>query len=346
MYKLSLRCGHLFGWNPFSIVVVPVTVLLLFFYGLSYLEYTEKYLAVTVARILPPHCWVWTLITFSFYNPNVFGVISDILTIYLVYIFILSSWRWLEVTKFFLVIQLISALLCVFILFVGYAITSDMDLLWNVPIHGLCPLLGGVLIAARQVTPDTVLAKLPLGKFRMKHVPFACLLAVFLGAAFRILYFIPVIAVTSGVIISWIYLRFYQKHPNGDIGDTTDAFKFSGCFPNHLEPPISIASNTIYNFLVRIRLCRKRSQVMTFAPENLSVKIVESDPSSRRRQLALQVLREKLPMPPAYTSSLLDSPPQTQKEDPSQSSPQIPRILEPIPERSYSVPVESSTNKP
>uniref|UniRef100_A0A0X3Q0U0 Transmembrane protein 115 n=1 Tax=Schistocephalus solidus TaxID=70667 RepID=A0A0X3Q0U0_SCHSO len=285
MFKLSLHCGrlHPFSLSPFSVVIVPVTVFLLIFYALSYLEYTEKYLAITVARILPPYCWVWTLITFSFYNPSVFGVISDIITIYLVYIFVFPSWKWIEVSKFCLVVQIISALFSVFILFIGYAITFDPDLLWRVPIHGLCPLLGGVLVAARQITPDTILAKLPLGKFRTKHVPFAFLLIVFLGAAFRILYFVPAIAATLGVIISWIYLRFYQKHPNGDVGDTTDAFKFSGCFPNHLEPPISIASNTIYNLLVRIRLCRKRSPNIAFAAENISVKIVESDPSNRRR---------------------------------------------------------------
>ncbi|KAL7054714.1 hypothetical protein AAHC03_025820 [Spirometra sp. Aus1] len=115
-----------------------------------------------------------------------------------------------------------------------------------------------------------------------------------------------------------------------------------------LEPPISIASNTIYNLLVRIRFCRQSPPTMVFAAENVSVKIVESDPSNRRRQLALQVLREKLPMPPVYQSSLLDFPSPTLKEDSCQPPPQIPRVLEPIPERPPSdrVSVEPSAQKP
>ncbi|BHF62699.1 hypothetical protein SprV_0200568500 [Sparganum proliferum] len=87
---------------------------------------------------------------------------------------------------------------------------------------------------------------------------------------------------------------------------------------------------------------------MVFAAENLSVKIVESDPSNRRRQLALQVLREKLPMPPVHQSSHLDFPSPTLKEDSCQPLPQIPRVLGPIPERPPSdrVSVEPSAQKP
>lgn len=46
-------------------------------------------------------------------------------------------------------------------------------------------------------------------------------------------------------------------------------------FPNHLEPPVSIASNAIYNLLVKLHLCRSQMVFDTECLEpSLSVRVV------------------------------------------------------------------------
>lgn len=217
--------GGVFGLNLWAILVL---CLLGLFYGLSFVHDSTPYLAITVARVLPPNCWIWTLLTFSFFNTHIIRLLFDMATVYLINVVMFPSWNMREAVKFCALSQLLSACLVICTLFIGYASTFNVDLLWKTPICGLSPLLGSSLVVARQLTPDNVLATLPLGKFRTKHITFTMLFCFLIFAIFHITTYVHLLLLTYGVFVSWIYLRFFQRHNNGDIGDTTDAFKFSG----------------------------------------------------------------------------------------------------------------------
>jgi hypothetical protein len=62
-------------------------------------------------------------------------------------------------------------------------------------------------------------------------------------------------------------------------------------FPNVLQPPIAVVSNTIHGFFVRIGLCRKvvRRFDMSNAPPGLVINLPGIDPhdSERRRYVWL-----------------------------------------------------------
>lgn len=58
-----------------------------------------------------------------------------------------------------------------------------------------------------------------------------------------------------GLLVSWFYLRFVQKHPNGVRGDHSPSFAFHTFFPNVLQPLVKMVANTIYAGLAAIRLC-------------------------------------------------------------------------------------------
>ena len=60
---------------------------------------------------------------------------------------------------------------------------------------------------------------------------------------------IPKMFFCSGLVISWIYLRFYQMHANGSRGDTADGFAFASFFPNVIQPPIAVFGNTVFSIL-------------------------------------------------------------------------------------------------
>ena len=49
----------------------------------------------------------------------------------------------------------------------------------------------------------------------------------------------------SGMVVAWVYLRFYQRQ-NGtkEKGDMSDSFTFASFFPEVVRPPIAILANT------------------------------------------------------------------------------------------------------
>ncbi|VDD83472.1 unnamed protein product [Mesocestoides corti] len=264
----------------FGVKVWPVLsmAILIIFYGLSFVDSSVFYFAITVARVLPPHYWFWTLFTFSFFNNRLLHVVFDMATVYLVDVVMFPSWNLSEVIRCCVLAQFFSSGLVVCTLFLGYACTFNLDLLWTTPICGLSPLLGAALVVARQLTPDNVLANLPLGKFRTKHIAFTMFFCFLILAVLHVTDYVHFLLLTYGALVTWVYLRFFQRHSNGDIGDTTDAFDFSGFFPNHLEPPIAIISNAIYNLLVKVRICKdKRILDTDYCDTSFAVRVIDVD---------------------------------------------------------------------
>ncbi len=49
------------------------------------------------------------------------------------------------------------------------------------------------------------------------------------------------------MLVSWVYLRFYQRQSGGngtEKGDMSDSFTFASFFPEVVRPPIAILANT------------------------------------------------------------------------------------------------------
>ena len=75
-------------------------------------------------------------------------------------------------------------------------------------------------------------------------------------------------------------------------------YLFSSFFPNVLQPPIAVVSNTIHRFFVKIGLCKKvvRRFDMSNAPPGLVINLPGIDPhdSERRRQVNQNTLKQKI----------------------------------------------------
>ena len=102
----------------------------------------------------------------------------------------------------------------------------------------------------------------------------------------------------SGLLVSWIYLRFYQIHANGSRGDFADNFAFHTFFPNVIQPPIALLCNAIFTIMVNIKICRRpvRKYDIGSSASSISISLpgVESHDTERRRQIALKALSERL----------------------------------------------------
>ncbi|XP_043476362.1 transmembrane protein 115 [Leptopilina heterotoma] len=275
-----------------------ICIVVLFSYCLSYSQEAVKALSVTPGYLLPPAFWIWTAFTFCFLEIHFWEVCVDIVTVGLCGKLIEPLWGAMEMMTFFAVVNFgVAVLSTLFYLFL-YMLTSNTDLLFDIHIHGLTGYIGGVSVAVKQIMPDHIIIKTPIGKIMNRNIPLMVYIVSLLMWVLGLLEGTHPTMFLSGLFISWTYLRFYQRHNNGTRGDMTDNFTFASFFPNVLQPPIAVVSNTIHSFFVRIGLCRKvvRRFDMSNAPPGLVINLPGIDPqdSERRRQIALKALSERL----------------------------------------------------
>ena len=138
------------------------------------------------------------------------------------------------------------AVFSAFFYYILYMSTFNTELLFDVHIHGLSGYLAGVSIAVKQVMPDHILARTPLGKITNRNIPLAVFGLTFIMWAIGMVEGSYCTMFGTGLIVSWVYLRFYQVHSNGSKGDVAESFAFATLFPNVLQPPVSVISNTIF----------------------------------------------------------------------------------------------------
>lgn len=281
-----------------SVSVKFICVVVFFSYFLSFSREAVRLLSVTPGYLFPPVFWIWTAFTYCFLELHFWEVCVDIITVGLCGKLVEPLWGAMEMMTFFVVVNIGVAVLSSFFYLLLYICVFNTDLLFTVHIHGLTGYIAGLSVAVKQIMPDHLIVKTPFGKITNRNIP----LTVF--TITLVLWFVGLLEGTtptmflSGLLVSWIYLRFYQYHSNGTRGDMADNFTFPSFFPNVMQPPISILSNTVHSGMVRIGLCRKtiRKFDMAAAPTGVTVTLPGNDPQDmeRRRQIALKALSERL----------------------------------------------------
>jgi len=282
-----------------SIAVKTICLIMIGGYLLSFSSSAVLALSVTPGYFNPPHFWLWTAATHCFLEIHFWEVVVDIFTLVLVGKLIEPLWGALEMVTFFFIVNTGVAVLCAFFYYVLYMSTFNTELLFDVHIHGLSGYLAGVSIAVKQVMPDHILARTPLGKITNRNIPLTVFGLTFIMWAIGMVEGSYCTMFGTGLIVSWIYLRFYQVHSNGSKGDMAESFAFSTLFPNVLQPAVSVISNTVFSLLVRCKICRKpvrRYDVGAAGPAGITISIpgAESQDAERRRQIALRALSERL----------------------------------------------------
>jgi len=106
---------------------------------------------------------------------------------------------------------------------------KNPDYIFDIYIHGLAGYIAGFSIALKQIMPEQVMigSATSYWKCDCRNAPmlFSSIIMFlgllnWIGHPYMIMFF-------WGLIASWIYLRFYQRHPNGIRGDNTDNFSFA-----------------------------------------------------------------------------------------------------------------------
>nr|CAG4651844.1 EOG090X06Q3 [Triops cancriformis] len=235
----------------------------------------------------------WTLFTHCFVEFHFWEVCVDIITVGLCGKLIEPLWGAWEMMKFFALVNLCSGILSTFFYMVLYMATQNTEVLFDIHIHGLAGYLAAVAVAVKQMMPDHVLLRTPLGKLTNRNVPLCVSLASIPLWLIGILEGTYPTMFMSGVLISWIYLRFYQKHSNGTRGDMADNFTFASFFPNVLQPPMDMVASALYSLLVRLKVCRKPVRKYDVgAPTAITISLPGTEPQDAERRRMLCFIRE------------------------------------------------------
>nr|SVE88652.1 EOG090X06Q3 [Daphnia sinensis]SVE89277.1 EOG090X06Q3 [Daphnia sinensis]SVE89897.1 EOG090X06Q3 [Daphnia sinensis]SVE91153.1 EOG090X06Q3 [Daphnia sinensis]SVE91778.1 EOG090X06Q3 [Daphnia sinensis] len=292
---LKQQLSALLGNTSSSVKIVCLVVLIGYF--ISYHEPAVRFLTVTPGYVFPPGFRIWTIFTHCFIEFHFWEVCVDVVTLGLCGKLIEPLWGKMEMLTFFTLINTSVAFFGIFFYLAIYMATFNTDVLFEVHLHGLSGYIAAVSVAVKQMMPDHVVIKTPLGKMTNRNVPLCVsLLSIILyivgllEGAYPTMY-------TTGVVIGWLYLRFYQRHSNGTRGDMADNFTFASFFPTVMQPPIEICSKFIYNLLVSLRICRKPVRKYDVGgPTAITISLPGTDThdAERRRQIALKALSERL----------------------------------------------------
>ncbi|ESO91160.1 hypothetical protein LOTGIDRAFT_105656 [Lottia gigantea] len=280
-----------------SVVVKFVAATVTVGYLLTFITSAVPYITITPGYVIPPNFRFYSLITYAFIEFHFWDVLIDIAVVVLCGKLLEPLWGALDMLIFFSIVNVSVGLLTSFCYLFEYFITKNADYLFDTHIYGLAGFIAAFSVAVKQVMPDHILFTSPFGKLRNTHIPLLLLVTAvtlrligLLDSAYPYLF-------GWGIVVSWIYLRFYQKHSNGNRGDMADNFSFGSFFPSQLQPIVGILANTIFLGLVKLKICKKpQRRYDVSSPTTLTISLPGTDPqdAERRRQVALKALNERL----------------------------------------------------
>jgi hypothetical protein len=163
------------------------------------------------------------------------------------------------------------------------------------PVGGLSAIVGGLLVAVKQLIPDHSISAAGVG-VRVKFLPImavAALCALAVGGAVSLGVLVFTLA---GFQFGWLYLRFFQRREVGQ-GDPSDAFAFCTFFPEPIAPFVSVASAVAFAvFRPALVSGGAKTSASASALEKAALPVSSADPidAERRRQRALRALDERL----------------------------------------------------
>ncbi|XP_019561109.3 transmembrane protein 115 [Aedes albopictus] len=294
---LRQQFSALLGNTSSSIKFICISTLV--GYALSFSDRAVDILSVTPGYLMPPTFWIWTIFTFCFIELHFWEVLVDLITVGLCGKLIEPSWGQMEMLQYFAITNIGVAILTSFYYLFYSMITKDAEFLFDVHIHGLAGMNAAVSVAVTQIMPDHLIARTPLGKFSNRNVPLTVVIVSILMWAIGLLDGTYPAMFASGLYVSWVYLRFYQRHSNGTRGDSAENFRFASFFPNVLQPFVNLIANPVYLACLRIGMVKRLTpqQSSSSSLQSVSVQsLVGVDPHDmeRRRQIALKALSERL----------------------------------------------------
>lgn len=219
-----------------------------------------------------------------------------------------------EMFKFTLGIGSLTNLLVMLVTVVAHFFIPDMvDL--HIPLDGNYSVLIGFPIIYKQLLPETTIININKPSFISKNFRFKLLPILVLSfmtvtqlVIFR--HFSNILSIWVTFMSCWVYLRFFQTLPASAtggrsdyytpvVGDASDTFQLIYFFPDIIKPVLRPVFDKVYDIV-----CVKHHWIQPFQvtdvdkgndiAEQRGAKKIAPDVQDRRRQLALDVLQERM----------------------------------------------------
>lgn len=210
-----------------SHIVKGISIILITFYFISFSSSAFDHLSVIPGYVLPPNFWIWTLLTHNFIQTHILLLLVDIFVVVLTGKILEPLWTPLQLGIFFALVTSLAAVLTSLVYMVLYYITGNTNYLFETHINGLGAYIGGFCVAVKQLMPEEVILHLPNVNVRNRHMPVIYLTLAIVLSAVGVLNRPYSVHFGFGILVSWVYLRFYQRHSNGSKGDMADEFSFA-----------------------------------------------------------------------------------------------------------------------
>lgn len=265
----------------------------------------------------------WVFVTSIFAEVSIISFVFSLVVLYVATSYVEKFWGFKEVVKFMLIVGTITNLMTVVVTIISNIFRGDVQGM-DKPLGGGISYYFGFLVVLKQLIPEhNVVLFQGLVNFRVKHLPAVLLLLVAIWSGItRSLY--PFVPSVFSFFVSYNYLRFVQScftdpvlpvtSASGDQtnsvlvrGDASDAFQLVEFFPSVTKPYLSVIINAVYNASVFIGLVTPfneevieqsniRAQKLSEQASQTN-KLIANSVAERRRQVALQVIEERISKP-------------------------------------------------
>ncbi|CAH2350598.1 transmembrane protein 115 homolog [[Candida] railenensis] len=277
----------------------------------------------------------WVLLTAIFAEISVFSYITSFVILLQSTRYVEKFWGFNEVLKFVFVVGGVTNLWTVLVTITCNVLRGESAISMDIPLGGGISYYFGFLVVLKQLIPEhNVVLFQGVINFRVKHLPFIFLIVVLLVSVIITQSLYPFIPSIGSFVISYSYLRFYQTiitdpllpittaNANAEsssssgvsasgasliTGDASDAFRLVEFFPEISKPYLSPVFDMIYEIgcllgvitpfnddLIEQSNMRaaKRSEQASNASKSVANSVAE-----RRRQVALQMIEERISKP-------------------------------------------------
>lgn len=239
-----------------TIVMKVLALCVIIGYCLGQVESLLPYVIIQPSYILPTNLWIWTYLTSPFIELHFYQAIIDVFMIVLYGKLLQPLWGPTELFAFYFLLNLVVELMVTIFYVVLYFGTGDEGYLFETFIYGQAACLAGFLVAVKQMMGSQVIVNSPFGKIRNRDIPTLLLYVLFVLSLVNFVSLTYLMLYSCGILVSWVYLRFYQRHGNGKRGDTSSDFAFVTFFPHVLHGPVRIISDLVFKLLVKLSICK------------------------------------------------------------------------------------------
>lgn len=271
----------------------------------------------------------WVVVPAIFAEITIFSWLTSFVILFTSSKYVEKFWGYREVLKFVFVVGALTNLWTVLATIVVNISRGEESKSMDQPLGGGILYYFGFLVVLKQLIPEhNIILFQGVMNFRIKHIPFIFLVLVLFWSLLISRSMYPFIPLIGSFIISYNYLRFHQTivtdpllpitTANGGVseagnslitGDASDAFRLVEFFPSACKPFLLPAFDVIYNVSCLLGIVipfndeiieqsNLRAQ-KRLEQANQQLKSVANSVAERRRQVALQMIEERVNREPS-----------------------------------------------